>query len=422
MRFLVLTQYFLPETGAAQLRLAGLSEQLAKLGHDVEIVTAVPNYPQGSIFKEYRGAIYRRESWRNILVHRVLIYPCRGTGIKRLLNYFSFMLMCSAGLARARRADYLFVESPPLFLAIPALIYARVTGARLIFNVADLWPDSVVNFGVMKDGWLIKLARALEKIAYRNSDFVCAVTNGIRNTLVQEKRIPQRKVLFLPNGIDTELFRPLPPDLGLKRSLGLMDKHLLVYAGTHGMAHNIENILQAAQVLRDDTALHFLLIGGGSLKHELMRRARKLQLRNVTFIDPVPPGEIPHYFSIALCGLVSVRQADILASAVSAKTFAIMSCEKPVLFSGPRGAARVIEESKAGLVAEADDPADFAKAAQFLAANPALASEYGKNGRRYVEQRFRWPILVRDWLQQFAGTPTGFYEPAVPARAIVQSH
>ena len=400
MRFLILSQYFVPEPGAAQLRLAALAKQLTGMGHSVEVVTATPNYPQGRIFPEYRGILYRRELLGNIPVHRVPIYPSQCTGSRRLLNYFSFMLTCLAGLFMAKRPDYIFVESPPLFIAAPAVLYAKLRRTQMIFNVADLWPDSVVEMGILKDGWPIGVARIFESWIYSKSDFVCAVTHGIAQSLIHDKRVEPNRVLLLPNGVDTDLFRYLPPDIELKQKLGLTGKRVVIYAGTHGVAHGLENVLRAAYLLRNDPTLRFLLIGSGSAKAKLIALARALALSNVTFLDAVAPEEVARYFSISFCGLVSIKPIKILSSAVSAKTLAGMACGRAVLFCGPKDAARLIVEADAGLTVPSDNPQLLADAVQLLASEPALAAKYGKNGRAFVEQHFTWPALVKGWLEQ----------------------
>jgi len=143
MRFLVLTQYFHPETGAPQVRLAAMIRELLRLGHTVEVVTALPNYPNGKIFSDYQGRFYRVENWEGVRLHRVWMYAATGAGFKRLLNYFSFMITALWGLRRAKKPDYLFVESPPLFLGITGYIAAKIWRVPFILNIADLWPDTI---------------------------------------------------------------------------------------------------------------------------------------------------------------------------------------------------------------------------------------------------------------------------------------
>ena len=254
MKFLILTQYFAPEIGASQVRLGYLCRELKAAGHGVEIVTAMPHHPAGQIFPEYRGHFYLRDQWQGLTVHRVWLFAASGSNLKRLLSYASFTLTCLLGMARAERPDYIFVDSPPLFLGVSGWIAAKSWNVPLIFNVADLWPDSVRDLGIMKDGALVNFAYALERWIYGHSAAVTAVTEGIRNSLLNTKRLPAEKVLFLPNGVDTALFRPGVSDEALKQRLGLAGKKIILYAGNHGYAGAVETVLYAAQQLRRETS------------------------------------------------------------------------------------------------------------------------------------------------------------------------
>jgi len=288
MRFLFITQYFSPEIGAAQVRLASVIRELVRLGHQVEVITALPNYPTGRIFEGYRGKLWLEEDWEGVRVVRTWLYPALGTGPKRLLNYFSFMLSALGGLLRVQKPDYIFVESPPLFLSLTAYLASRRFGVPFIFNVADLWPDSVRQLGLMKEGLLLRLAEGLERWSYHQAHFITAVTEGIQKVLLEEKKVPAHKVLYLPNGVDTELFKPTAPDLALARELELEGKKVVLYAGNHGYAHGLEVALQAARLLTDPRVV-LVLIGDGSEKARLKQMAQEMQLSNVRFLDPQPP-------------------------------------------------------------------------------------------------------------------------------------
>ena len=400
MRFLFLTQYFPPETGAPQVRLASLVRELSRMGHAVEIVTALPNYPTGSIFPEFRGHLYQRDQWEGLTVHHTWVYPCMGGGWKRIVNYLSFTLSCAWGLLRCGRADCVFVESPPLFLSIPGWIASRIWNSRLNFNVADLWPDSVEQLGIMRNRSLLHLARRLEAWSYRRADFVNAVTEKMKSILLDAKRVPARKLLFLPNGVDTDLFQPLPPDLELARRLGLAGKKIVLYAGNHGYIAALEHALHAAKILAERKEIHFLFVGGGSEKSRLLALARGLKLRNATILDPVPVSELPRYMSLGSYGLVTLRNCALSEGARPAKTFVMMASAKPVVLSASGEGTRMIRESGGGMVVPPGDPQAIAEAIVSLEQNPAMAQEMGAKARRYVEQHFRWNDLIRDWLAQ----------------------
>lgn len=400
MRFLILSQYFSPEVGAPQTRLAAISHELTRLGHQVEVVTALPNYPVGRIFPEFRGSFYRRDDWEGVRVHRVWLYACTGRGVKRMLNYASFAITSLYGLLRAKKPDYVFIESPPVFLSVPGFVMSRLRGVPFIFNVSDLWPDSVRELDILQKGFLLRFAYALERWTYRRAGYVNAVTEGIRAKLVEKKGVPSHKVLFLPNGVDTKLFKPTGPDREFKQQLGLMDKKIVLYQGTQGYAHGLENVLYAARLLRGDLDIHFLFVGDGSERRKLGKLKGDLGLQNMTFLEPVSRDELPRFFSIAECGLVSLKQSPLSADARPSKSLPIMASGKPVVYVGSGEGARVIEEAKAGVVVPFGDPPALAAALRTLVNDPTLADELGKNGRKHVEEHFQWSELVSSWLRQ----------------------
>ena len=410
MRLLILTQYFPPEVGAPQTRLFAMTTELKRLGHEVEVVTAMPNYPKGRIFPRYRGAFYRREEQNGIVVHRVWLHAAMGGGLRRILNYLSFSVTSLYGLMKAKSPDYVFVESPPLLLVITGWLGAIAWRAPLILNVADLWPESAVEMGFLKDGILVRMLVALESWGYRRATVVNAMTEGIRDSLVRKKGLPPEKVLFLPNGVDTILYQPRLIDIALKEKLGLSGKKIILYQGTQGHAHGLETVLEAARLLRNSPEIHFLFMGDGSERARLEKLQRRLELRNVTFRDPVSVDQLPPYFSIAECGLASLRGIPLMEGARPAKMFPILASGKPLIFVGRGEGAQLVERAKAGIVVSPGDPAALAVAIRNLMEDSDLLRELGKNGRDFVETNMQWSKLVGDWITclsevRAAGTP-----------------
>lgn len=406
MRFLILTQYFPPEIGGAQTRLHCFASELIRQGHEVEVVTAIPNYPRGKFFAGYEKAFYRREVCGAITIHRVWLYPAVGGGLKRMLNYASFSLASLFGLFRAQKPDYIFVESPPIFLGIPAFLAGLVWNRPFIFNVADLWPDVIVDAGFMKAGFIIRCLRILERWTYSRAAAVTTVTDWIVDVLRDKKAVPRHKILFLPNGADTLRFSPRPSDDQLKERLGLAGKQILLWAGTLGYAHGIDNILQAAELLRDQPLIHFLFVGDGSAKSDLLRIADDLKLRNVTFLDPVSLDLIPAYYSISFCALASLLDIPTYRGARPSKLFPALASAKPLIFIGEGEAAELVRRATAGAVVAPADPAALAAAILHFAHNPKLACALGENGRLFVEQHLQWSVLVDVWLKALQSKTT----------------
>jgi len=401
MRFLFLTQYFPPEIGAAQTRLGAFASELVRLGHEVEVVTALPNYPTGRVFPEYRGRFRITEEWHGLPVHRVWLYVAMGKGFRRLLNYASFPLTAIFGLARVRKPDYVIVESPPPFLSVPAVLAAKYWRVPLIVNVADLWTDALRMMAFMREGKALRAVEWLERWTYRRATYVNAVTDGIHAALISNKAVPADKVLFLPNGVDTELFHPGPPDEALAKELDLTGRKVLLYAGTHGYSHGIEVALRAASRIKDKTIL-FLFIGDGSEKPKLLRQAEELGVDNVRFLDPAPPDYVARLYTLSMAGLSTLRLTPLSEGTRPVKVLAAMACGNPVVYSGVGEGARLVENAKAGVVTPPGNADALADAIQTLLADRKRTAEMGRNGRNFVEQHFGCPQLVKNWLSQLA--------------------
>lgn len=405
MRFLFLTQYYPPEIGGAPTRLQSMAEQLLCLGHEVEVVTARPNYPRGKFFDERGLQPYVRELRNGIVIHRVWLYPAIGGGLRRIVNYATFSLTSTFGLFCAKRPDYLFVESPPLITCIPAYLAKLVWGVPYIFNVADLWPDAAVENGFLRKGLIHRLLLALESRSYRGAMYVNAVTEGIRDVLISKKLVPGEKVLFLPNGVDVARYQRREPDIRLKKQLGLEGKRIILWAGTIGHFHGLEYVLQAARLLENTPEIHFLFLGDGSARNQLERLTVELNLQNVSFRDPVSIEDLPPYYSIAECGLASLRALPSHEGARPSKIFSVLASGKPVIFVGRGEGARLVELAKAGIVVPPEDPRAFASEILHLFGDSELILRLGENGRRFVETHFQWSNLVANWLEHLRQAP-----------------
>jgi colanic acid biosynthesis glycosyl transferase WcaI len=402
MRFLVLSQYFPPEVGATQVRLSSMCRELVRAGHQVDVVTAMPHHPVGEIFPRYRGRFSCLEFQDGVRVRRTWLYAAAGSGWRRILSYFSFMVTSLYSITRVRAPDYIFVDSPPLFLGVTGWMASVYWKCPFIFNVADLWPDSVLDLGVMKEGAFIKAAFWLEGWIYRRAQFVNAVTRGIYDVLLNRKNVPAAKILFLPNGVDTNIVQPLPSDESLKKQLGLTGKRIAIYAGNHGYAAGAEQILQAAKLLESHPELHFLFVGDGPDKTRLQNLAAELQLQNTTFLDSIPLESMSSYLSIADIALITLRKAGVTRGARPAKTFVMMAAAKPIVLAAEGEAEELIASSGAGVIVPPDEPEQFAAAILAMHEDAEGAREMGLRGLAYVREKFEWSKLVGNWLRQLS--------------------
>jgi colanic acid biosynthesis glycosyl transferase WcaI len=411
MKFLVLTQFFPPETGAPQTRLSEFTQNLVKLGHEVEVLTAMPHYPAGKISKAYQNKFYVKEDYKGIPTHRVWLYAAQGKSIQRLMCYLSFTLTALFGLFVCKKPDYIFINSGPLFLSLTGRIFSVIWNRPVLFNVADLWPRSVEQLsGTGGFGLLKKLALALESWSYKKAKFVTAVTEGIKTILLTEKIVPEAKVLFLPNGVNTDLYNPHNPNLNaeqLRHKLNLKDKFIFIYSGNHGFAHALDNILNAAKIIQNQLQqdallekIHFLFVGDGSDKTRLLQIKEDLQLKNVSFLDPVSQDILVEYLHAADVGLINIRNTHLANETRPAKMFPMMSMEKPILFAGFGEGADIIKNCNGGLVIEPENSISLAYSCIEIFKNSEKFKLMGANNRKFVIEHLQFKSIVQSWLNE----------------------
>ena len=405
LRIVLLTQYYWPEVGAAQVRLQAIARELMRQGHHVEIITAMPNYPTGRIFDEYRGRISITEHLDGARVRRVWAYPATGTGIRRMFGYATFSLFSFFALITARRPDVVVVESPPLLTALPAILNRVLRRTPFVLLTADLWPDVAVDMGLLGEGVILNSMRWLERVAYERAWKITAVTHGQVETLVADKGVPETKIVLLPNGVDPELFLPGPPSQHAIELLGGSDRRIILYAGTHGHAHGMDIILDAAPTIREHhPEMEIVCVGGGSERARLVEHAEREGIGNVRFLEARPIEEIADLYRASWAGLSTLRPSKSLEAARPSKVFPIMASALPVIYSGDGEGAELVRDAGAGIICRGGDRDALVAAVDQLIEDPDLAVEMGRRGREFVVQHLAWPQIVRSWIEQL-GTP-----------------
>lgn len=389
MRILFLTPYFPPEVGAPQSRLYELAVRLVRRGHQVTVLTGFPNYPSGIIPPEYRGRRRMDTELDGIRVIRTWIYATPNRGfLKRILNHLSFMVSAAWTGMGLGHHDAMLVESPPLFDGIAGAWLSLVTRTPMIFNVADLWPASAVELGMVKNRFLIAVAEAIEVFSYRKSARVAAVTRGIERIL-QERGF--KHTFFLPNGVDLSLFHPDTSGAAFRARHGLEDRFVVLYAGTHGLSQALETLVEAGRLMVD-VPVTFLLIGDGAEKPRLMELAGDLP--TVRFMDALPKAEIPEAVAAADAYAVSLKDLPLFHGAVPSKMYEAFSACKPIVLAARGEAPALLAEAGAGISVPPEDPAAFAAAVRQLLADPEAARAMGLRGRELVSQRYDRELLV----------------------------
>ncbi len=403
MKLLILTQYFPPEVGAPQNRLFELAVLLQKEGVDITVLTAMPNYPSMEIHKEFVGKKYTFEEMGGLKVHRSSIYVSKSKSIiKRLQNYFSFV-WSSYWVGRKKlekEYDYIFCESPPLFLGISAYLLCKNKNAKLIFNVSDLWPESAEKLGLVTNKFFLKLATMLEEFLYKKSVLITGQTQGIVKNI--SGRFPNKKVYWLPNGVDLSLFNPETINCEWRRKNGFSENDLLLlYAGIIGYAQGLDIILKAAEKTKNNAEIKYLLLGSGPEKERLMELKRKMNLENVIFLDLVPKSEMPKIVKAVDVALVPLKKLDLFLGAIPSKIFENLAMKKTLLL-GVDGEARelFINQGKAGLYFEPENEKELVNKINQLNNNRNELIVFGENGRNYVQEFFNRNKIAKEFTNE----------------------
>jgi len=409
LRVTFLSHYFPPELGAAQVRMHELAVRLFQMGHEVTVVTAFPNYPNGIIPPDYRGKRFMEERMDGLRVLRTWVFATPNSGFfKRILNHLSFCFSSLTALPRLGPTDVIFVQSPPLPIGLAALAFRRIKRAPFIFNVSDIWPQSAVELGMLRNSFAIRVAEMLERHFYRRSACVAVPTPGMLERLVA-RGVPREHIFLLTNGVDTDTYQPRAPDAELARRLGIDGRKVFLYAGTHGLSQGLDVILEAARLTKDPEIL-FVLAGEGADKAALVAKAQVLALANVLFLPNQPRALMPALLNLAYASIIPLKRLDLFRSALPSKMFESMAVERPIVMAAWGEAAAVVEAAHCGLVAQPEDPQSVRDAVETLAGDPALAQQMGESGRAYAMQHFD----RREIAERLAGLLQQTAHPASP--------
>lgn len=403
MRVLYVSQYFPPEMGAPAARVYELSREWAALGHSVTVLTGFPNHPTGVIPPEYRGEPFRRERVDGIDVVRTPIYAAPNAGVvRRAANYGSYALSASTvgAVLAGGRPDVLIATSPQMLTAVAGWWLSALKRVPFVFEVRDLWPRSIVEVGALPANhpaiWALE---RLELFLYARADRVVVVTDSFVDELAA-RGVPRGKLRVVKNGVDLELFRPLPRDNEVRRELGLGPQDFMaLYVGTHGMAHGLGTMLEAAERLRGHPEIRFVLVGEGADKAALKARAAQLRLENVTFVDKQPRGRIPLYLAASDASLVLLKEKPLFKTVLPSKIFEIFGSARPLVIGVDGEARRLVEEAGAGVYVRPEDAAGLADALLNLRARPGDSEEMGRRGRAFAQAHYSRRALAEKYLE-----------------------
>ncbi|HSY63425.1 MAG TPA: glycosyltransferase family 4 protein [Terriglobales bacterium] len=413
VNILYLSQYFPPEMGAPAGRVAEMSRLWVEDGHEVTVLTGFPNHPTGVVPREYRRQFRRlvtRDLYHGVNVVRTWLLPLPNRkAYERILNYGSFCISSAATGMLLRKPDVVIATSPQLLVGLSGWWLARLNGVPFVFEVRDLWPESLAAVGMGNEQ--SALHRGLTKVAeflYRNCDRLVVVTPAFKDYLIEHSRVPEEKIVVVENGVDSNAFSRVAPNLALRRELDAEGRFVVSYIGTIGAAHGLETLLEAASWVRERMPeVLFLIVGEGADKARMKSLAGSRRLSNVRFVDQQPRETIPAYISASDACIVLLKKAELFKTVLPTKMLEFMSCARPIILGVDGHARKVMEQANAGIFITPQDPTALVEAVMRLASDPALRESMGRNGRQHILRYFSRRESARtylDVLQDLLGT------------------
>lgn len=383
MKILFISDNFPPETNAAATRVYERAVYWAKWGHDVTVITSAPNFPQGKVYPGYENRWHAVESIDGIRVVRVktFIAANRGTAL-RMIDFLSFMFTAFAAGLFEPCPDVVAATSPQFFSAVCGWALGLVRRRPFVFELGDIWPASIIGVGAMRPNLGVRLMEQVELFLYRHSSCVVALTNAFKRNLTTRGIDPDH-ISVVRNGVDLGRYAPRPRDADLAAEWGLTGKFVIGYVGTHGMAHDLMNVLDAAERLREREDIRFLLVGDGAEREMLLAEKQRRGLNNVIMQGPQPKSAMPRIWSLCDVALIHLKNSPVFAEVIPSKIFEAMGMGKPLLLVSPAGEARdIVLEDKAGQWVPAGDPAALSAMAARLKDEPDMltALAHGSHG------------------------------------------
>lgn len=409
MRVLLLSQWYVPEP---DIKVHLLGKDLVARGHQVTSITGFPNYPKGHIYPGYRQRLWQWEYKDRVRVLRLPLYPDHSQlAVRRILNYLSFAASASLmGPVLCGSVDVMWVYHPPLTVGIPAWWISLLRRVPFVYEIQDMWPETVLASGMMSSELVAKWLGRLAQFIYRHASAITVISPGFKRNLVS-KGVPPEKIYVIPNWADEDIYRPVPPDPEFAVRNGLSGRFNIIYAGNMGTAQALGNVIEAASLLRDLRNIQFVFIGDGVEEPMLRQKVYERGLENVRFLGRQPAAEMPRFYALADALLVHLKRDPLFEITIPSKTLAYLACGRPILAAVSGDAADVVRDARAGVVCYPEDPEALAAAVRKLyRMSPSEREAMGQAGRAaYLANYTRQVLLDRyeELLTEVASTRAG---------------
>jgi len=400
LHILFLTDNFPPESNAPASRTFEHCREWVRAGHQVTVITCAPNFPKGKVFDGYRNKLWQQEKMSGIRVIRVWSYITANEGfIKRILDYQSFMLSATLAAPFVRGVDVVVGTSPQFFTACAAYLVSRMKRIPFVFELRDMWPESIKAVGAMKDSAVIRVLERIEMFLYRKAARIVTVTHAFKDTLIR-RGIDGTKVDVVTNGVDLSHFAPQANDAALVQKFGLQGMFVAGYIGTHGMAHALETLLEAALTLQQTPGaenVRLLFLGDGARKQDLETQARAMGLGNVMFLESVPKDQVVRYWSLLDVSVIHLRKTDLFTTVIPSKLFECMGMGLPVLHGVAGESADIVRRERVGEVFEPENAQQLVEGVLRMRDQSDAFANYQRNGlaaaKRYDRKNLAQTML-----------------------------
>ena len=381
MHILFLTDNFPPEGNAPATRTYEHAKEWVKLGHKVTIITGAPNFPEGKVFDGFKNNWYSKSHIDGIEVRRVKTYITANEGFaKRILDFMSFMVTSFIAGLFVKKPDVVVGTSPQFFTAVSAWALSAVRFKPFIFELRDIWPASITAVGAMGGSLPIRVLEKIEMFLYHRADKIISVTHSFKEELI-ERGVKGEKIDVVLNGVDLTQYEPAKEkDKDFAEKYDLADKFVVGYVGTHGLAHALDKIVEAAEYLKDIKDLRILFAGGGAAKAEVEALVAMKKLENIVFIPRQPKDMMPKLWSLCDISLISLKDTELFKTVIPSKIFESMGMGLPMVMTSPTGEATdILLNSSSGVIVKPESPNDVAEAIRRLYSDISKLEELSRN-------------------------------------------
>jgi len=381
--------------GAPAARAAELALHWSKAGHQVSVLTGFPNHPTGVVPEEWRARLRRliyKERYGAVDVFRTWLWPLPNRkSHERVRNYSSFCVSAAVRGLTLPRPDVVIATSPQLLVGLAGWWIALTRQIPLVFEVRDLWPESLIAVGIgSEDSLLHYTLSGIARFLYERAALIVVVTPAFKDRLMEDWHVPADKIAIIENGVETELFSPGHDCCAsLRQQFGGEGKFVTSYIGTMGNAHGLATLLDAASQLQNQQPdVLFLLIGEGAEKEQIKAAAQSRGLENVRVLNQQPREQIPAFIAASDACLVLLKKTDVFKTVIPTKMLEFMSCARPVILGVEGQAQKIVDEAQAGIVIEPENAPALAESIKKLRGDRELGKTMGQNGREYILKHY----------------------------------